>query len=334
MPHNPLQALSPTSWWVLSLVVTLLLALSACGDESPSTDDPAAAKSPSSPAGPEGDFPVTVRSGEAGGDDRITVKAEPQSIISLSPTVTEMLWAIGADEQVIAVDDQSDYPPGVPTTELSGFEPNVEAILNYEPDLVVASGDSGDLVSSLAAVSVPVLLLPSASDLEESYSQIERLGVATGHIAEAATLVAEMQKGIQAALAQAPEAQGLTYFHELSPSFYTATGRTFIGEIYSLFGLSSIANAAGQADAYPQLSNEYVVAADPDFVFIADNECCGVTVDKVRERAGWGQIAAIRENRVYQVDEDITSRWGPRVVEFVELVGDILTTQQASQLTR
>lgn len=300
--------------------LALCLALSACGDDDSDTarDDPA----PS--GGSDAAFPVTVQSGPMDGGDEITVAEEPQSIVSLSPTATEMLWAIGADEQVVAVDDQSDYPEGVPTTELSGYEPNVEAILGYEPDLVVSSGDSGDLVAGLGKARVPVLVLPSATGLEDSYAQIERLGAATGHVAEAARVVGEMQTGVEEALAAAPDAEGLTYFHELGPDLYTVTGSTFIGEIYGLFGLSSIADAAGDGDDYPQLSSEYVVSADPDFVFLADNECCKVTPEDVQARPGWGRMTAVREGRIQVVNEDITSRWGPRVVDFVRVVGEIV----------
>ena len=305
------------TWSVLPLFLALLLALSACGDTDEEPDEPSAAAS-------EAAFPVSVLSGPTDGGEELTIETEPLSIISLSPTATEMLWAIGADEQVVAVSDQSDYPEGVPTTDLSGYEPNVEAILGYEPDLVVASGDSGDLVAGLGVVDVPVLLLPAAVDLDEAYSQIERLGAATGHVAEAAEVVGEMQTGIEAALAEAPDGEGLTYFHELGPDLYTVTGSTFIGEIYGLFGLQSIADAAGEGDDYPQLSSEYVVSEDPDFVFVGDNGCCGVTPEDVQSRPGWQEMSAVRDGRIHVVDEDVTSRWGPRVVEFVELVADLL----------
>lgn len=267
-------------------------------------------------------FLVAGCRGDTTAQDEATVEKHPTSIVSLSPTATEMLFAIGADDQVVAVDDQSDYPAGVPTTELSGYEPNVEAILGYEPDLVVASADSGDLVAGLKAADVPVLLLPAATGLEESYSQIERLGAATGHVAESAEVVGEMQTGIEAAVAKAPDVEGMSYFHELGPDLYTVTGNTFMGEIYGLFGMRSIADAKG--DDYPQLSSEYVVSADPDLVFLGDNGCCGVTPGDVRERPGWEQMSAVRHGGIHVVDEDITSRWGPRVVEFVELVAKVV----------
>lgn len=280
----------------LALLLALTFLVAGCGDDTSAHDQATAEQS--------------------------TADKEPASIVSLSPSATEMLWAIGADDQVVAVDDQSDYPADVPTTELSGYEPNVEAILGYEPDLVVASADTGDLVSGLKAADVPVLLLPAATGLDDSYAQIEKLGAATGHVEQADKVVDDMQTRIKAAVAKAPDAAGMTYFHELGPDLYTVTGDTFIGEVYGLFGLRSIAEAKG--DDYPQLSSEYVASADPDLVLVGDNGCCGVTARDVRERPGWEQMSAVRDGGVHVVDEDITSRWGPRVVEFVELVARLV----------
>ena len=305
--------------WPALVLLTLPFLLAGCGGSDSDDDDQRPA------SGSDGSFPVEVLSGPEDGGDQITVETEPASIVSLSPTTTEMLWAIGAEDQVVAVDDQSDYPEGVPVTELSGFEPNIEAILGYEPDLVVASGDTGGLVDGLEAAQVPVLVLPSATDLDESYSQLERLGAATGHVDEAEQVVADMRTGIDEALASAPDASGLTYFHELGPDLFTVSGDTFIGQVFSLFGLENIADAAGEGDQYPQLSSEYVVSADPDLVFIGDNECCGVTAEDVGGRPGWEAVDAVENGQLHVVNEDITSRWGPRVVDFAEIISGILT---------
>lgn len=302
----------------LACLAAASLLLAGCGDDDSGGDD-------TSPAASGGEFPVDVLSGPVDGGETITVEDEPTSIISLSPTTTEMLWAVGAGDQVVAVDDQSDYPEDIPVTELSGFEPNIEAILGYEPDLVLASGDTGGLVKGLEAVDVPVLLLPSAADLDESYSQIERVGAATGHTDEAEKVVEEMRSGIEAAVDAAPDATGVTYFHELGPDLFSVSSDTFIGQVYSLFGLENIADAAGEGDQYPQLSSEYVVSADPDLVFIGDNECCGVTPDDVAGRAGWEDMKAVRNDQLHLVDEDMTSRWGPRVADFAESISEILT---------
>jgi len=307
------------------LVLLLTLVLSSCGSVD-TVDDPAEASSSS--AGPA--FPVSVLSGPDDGDTEVTIDAEPTSVVSLSPTATEMLWAGGAGDQVVAVDDQSDFPKDVPTTKLSGYQPNVEAILEYEPDLVIASDDTGDLVSGLRKARVPTLLLPAAEDLDETYSQIERVGEATGHEQEAADLVDETRTGIEQAVADAPEAEGVSYFHELSPDLYTATSDTFIGEVYGLFGLENVADQAKGADDYPQLSSEYVVGADPDLVFLADNQCCGVAVKDVAKRPGWEQVPAVTDDQVHVMDEDIASRWGPRTLDFAQQVSELLQEREDS----
>ena len=307
----------------LPLVLGLLV---GCGGVDTVDDD-----APPAASDAAAEFPVSVVSGEDGADTEITVEREPASIVSLSPSATEMLWAVGAADQVVAVDDQSDYPEDVPSTELSGHEPNVEAILEREPDLVITASDQGDLVAALERVHVPTLVLPSATDLDEAYSQILRVGAATGHAEEAADLVDVMRSDIEEALADAPDAEGVTYFHELTPDLYTASGETFIGEIYGLFGLTNIADRAGKGDEYPQLSSEYVVSADPDLVFLADGECCGVQAPDVADRPGWERMAAVEEGQVHVVNEDIVSRWGPRVVDFVRIISDILSERGADR---
>jgi iron complex transport system substrate-binding protein len=302
----------------LALTFTLIAACGTGDDTGPSSaDDDAAATSSA-----EG-FPVTVLSGSADAGTEITIEGRPEAIVSLSPTATETLWAVGAEDQVVAVDDQSDYPEGVPTTALSGHQPNIEAILAYEPDLVLAADDMNDLVAGLEAAGVPTLLLPAATDLDDAYSQMERIGAATGHVPDAAALVADLQQAVEQATAQGgPETAGLTYFHELDSSLYTVTSDTFIGQLYSEFGLTSIGDDAGAGDDYPQISPEFVVEADPDLIVLADTEFGDVTVENVADRPGWADLTAIRQGNVVALDADIASRWGPRIAEFAELIGD------------
>lgn len=271
----------------------------------------------------DGTFPVTVTSG----DGEVTIAERPDAIISLSPSVTETLWAVGAGEQVIAVDDRSDYPEGVPTTDLSGYSPNVEAILGKNPDLVVASDDTGGLVSGLAAAGVPTLLLPAAENLDDAYEQVERVGVATGHADSGAAVAESMREQIDEILAATPQREApLRYFHELDDTLYTITGDTFLGEIYGLFGLESVADGSG-GDGYPQLSTEFVVAADPDLIFLADSQCCGVTPASVAARPGWSGMRAVTTGQVHVLDEDLASRWGPRVVDLVREIGAVVAAQ-------
>lgn len=249
----------------------------------------------------------------------------PSRIISLSPSATETLWAVGAADQVVAVDDQSNYPADVPTTDLSGFTPNVEAILGHTPDLVIAMDAPEDLATGLQAAGVELLTLTAPATIEDAYTQIEQIGAATGHDAQASELVGQMRADIDAIVARTP-AEPLTYFHELDDTLYTVTGESFIGQIYGLFGLENIADAVGAGNPYPQLQSEYVVSANPSLIFLADAQCCSVTAESVGARAGWADVAAVQDGRVYALDADVASRWGPRIVDLVAELEQILTT--------
>lgn len=247
----------------------------------------------------------------------------PQAIISLSATATEILFAIGAGDQVIAVDEYSTFPPEAPVTDLSGFTPNVEAIAEYDPDLVLISYDPGDLVAGLELLDIDVLVQGTASSLEETYSQIIELGEKTGHFAAAEELNASISTDLSS-LTENPVGAGLTYFHEVDNTLYTATSSTFIGQLYALLGLENIADPADdQGFGYPQLSPEYIIGADPDLIFLAD-AVWGESIETLAERPGWAELTAIKNNRVVALDET-SGRWGPRVVDFLTQIHSAIT---------
>jgi iron complex transport system substrate-binding protein len=251
--------------------------------------------------------------------------------VSLSPSATETLWAIGAGPQVIAVDGQSNYPADVPRQDdLSGYTPNVEAIVSYQPDLVITTDAPDDLISGLRAAGIALLSPPAPTTLDDAYAQIEQIGAATGHVGDAAEVVAQMRARITAAVDGTTPTE-LSYYHELEPTLFSAAGTSFVGQLYGLFGLKNIADAAGDVayPAYPQLSEEYVVTADPDLIFLADVQCCGVTAQTVADRAGWAEVTAVRDGRVFELDADVASRWGPRVVDTVEQIGAVVSEVHA-----
>jgi cobalamin transport system substrate-binding protein len=241
-------------------------------------------------------------------------------IVSLSPTATEDLFAIGAGKQVVAVDQDSDYPKRAPRTSLSGLDPNVEAIANYHPDLVVIS-NGGSFVQQLENLGIRVVAQPATKTITGVYAQIKRLGGITGHLARARKLVSSMARQMRAIVHSVPQSRRhLRVYHELDPTYYSATSTTFIGSIYKLFGFRNIADAADtQHTGYPQLSAEYILQANPQIIVLAD----GQTPGEVAARPGWGTISAVRHNRVVAVNEDIASRWGPRVVQFARTVARI-----------
>lgn len=262
-------------------------------------------------------FPITIKAANG----YVTITKRPARIVSLSPTATESLFAIGAGAQVVAVDDQSNYPASAPRTKLSGYRPNAEAVAAYEPDLVVTSSSANNLLPALDRLKIPVLLEPAAKSIGDAYVQIRQLGFATGHDAEAVSLVQRMKKGIAAIVALTPRGRQLSVYHELTPDYYSATSRTFIGRVYTLFGLRNVADAADKAGyGYPKLAGEYVIASNPDLIVLADTKCCGQSSETVRSRAGWDSIAAVRNGNVVAANDDTASRWGPRIVDFLRLV--------------
>ena len=307
---------------LIAIAVALSIGLSACS----STPEPAAGAATAS----SGSFPVTLHA--ANGVVRIT--HQPHAIVSLSPTATEMLYAIGAGSQVKAVDQYSDYPPQAPKTKLDGYQPNVEAIVSYRPDLVVVAGDSTGLTRRLATFGIPVLSDPAAATLNDAYAQVRALGVATGHVAQADAVAAGMVSQIAAIVRATPRpAAPATYYYELEPTYYSVTSSTFIGRLLGLLGLKDIADAASGASAsggYPQLASEYIVHANPSYIFLADTVCCGQNARTVAARPGWSTVRAVRAGDVVGINDDIASRWGPRVVDLLRVVATALDKHRGS----
>ncbi|MBI4933518.1 MAG: ABC transporter substrate-binding protein [Actinobacteria bacterium] len=265
------------------------------------------------------------------GDDSTTSSSSNDlKIVSLSPTATEMLFAIGAGPQIIAVDDQSNYPAEAldKPHDLSGFEPNVEAIAALKPDLVIMQDPT--IQEQLEALGITVWIGSAAASFDDVYTQIEQLGAATEHVGEAAELVSKMQTDIAAAVAAAPQAKGLKVYHELDNTFYSVTSNTFIGQVYAQFGMVNIADEAQPGNDYPQLNAEYIVQQNPDLVFLADTKCCGESPETAATRPGWDALAAVQNEGVIGLDDDIASRWGPRLVDFITAVSDAVAKVPAA----
>ncbi|HYK33311.1 MAG TPA: ABC transporter substrate-binding protein [Streptosporangiaceae bacterium] len=273
-----------------------------------------------------------ARPGQSGADPS-AARSRPDAIISLSPTGTEMLYAIGAGRQVSAVGQYSDYPPQAPHTRLSEFTPSVEAIVARRPDLVVIDPEAArGLARQLAGFGIRVILLPAATKLADVYAQLDELGRATGHLAQARAESRRIRAQITRIVASIPRrSRPLTYYYELSPTYFSVTSDTFVGRLLALLGLKSIADgarAATGASGYPQLSAEAILTADPDYIFLADTICCGQSARKVAARPGWGLIRAVRQHHVVGLNDDIASRWGPRIVNLLRTVAAALRQHQ------
>ncbi len=273
-------------------------------------------------------FPVTVADARRG----VTVERRPERIVSLSPSATETLFALGAGGQVVAVDDESDYPRGVPRTDLSSFQPNVEAIASHRPDLVVApSTMPADAFAGLRRLGLTVFAEAPPDDLDDAYRELRDLGRLTGRPDAGRRLARRVRASVERLVAAAPPGRSLDVFHELDAELYSASSETFIGRVYERLGLGNVADPAARrgGSPYPQMSSEGVVTADPDLVVLADSECCGQTPATVAARPGWDAVAAVRAGAVVAIDDDVASRWGPRIPLFVARVVDAMRLARA-----
>jgi len=302
-----MKSISRRRWLV---AVPFVLIAAACGG-----DDSSSSSTPSSGQ-------VTVETTSTPDSDEV-----PQRILSLSPTHTEMLFALDAGDHIVAVDSLSNYPEEAEAvrTDLSAYEPNVEAISAYEPDLVVIGDDFTGLADQMALLGIDTWTGTTPTSLDDVYAQIEDLGARIGRVDEAAMTVGLMRSAVETILGQSPGLDlGLTYYHELDNTYYSVTSNTFIGQLYSLFGLRNIADVSEGTSDYPQLSAEFIVSQNPDLVFLADTVCCGVTAESVGERPGWGELSAVRAGLVFEMNDDLASRWGPRIVDYLWAISEAL----------
>ena len=302
-----MKSISRRRWLV---AVPFVLIAAACGG-----DDSSSSSTPSSGQ-------VTVETTSTPDSDEV-----PQRILSLSPTHTEMLFALDAGDHIVAVDSLSNYPEEAEAvrTDLSAYEPNVEAISAYEPDLVVIGDDFTGLADQMALLGIDTWTGTTPTSLDDVYAQIEDLGARIGRVDEAAMTVGLMRSAVETILGQSPGLDlGLTYYHELDNTYYSVTSNTFIGQLYSLFGLRNIADVSEGTSDYPQLSAEFIVSQDPDLVFLADTVCCGVTAESVGQRPGWGEMSAVRAGLVFEMNDDLASRWGPRIVDYLWAISEAL----------
>jgi iron complex transport system substrate-binding protein len=264
-------------------------------------------------------FPVEVDSAAG----TVTVPERPEAIVSLSPTATEMLFAIGAGDRVVAVDQFSNYPPEAPAGSLDGFNPDLEAILATGPDLVVTQGLPPDIEAGLVAAGTVVLTQPPASSFDDTYDQMAELGLATGEVDGAAEANASLRADVEGVLASLPRPDSpVRVFHEIDDSFYTASSNSFIGQVYAEMGFENVADALDDGSGYPLVDGESIIAADPTLIVYTDQ--VGYGADEISARPGWETMTAVAQGNLVQVDADVASRWGPRIVEFMEAIAAAL----------
>lgn len=280
-----------------------------------SLDAPCSTATPPAPSS----FPLTET------DDlgrAVALAARPERIVSLAPSNTEILFALGAADRVVGVDAASDFPPEVAEKPDVGdyVAPDPERVVAVEPDLVLASGLHAEtVVPALEALDLTVAVI-DPPNLEATLASIERVGRMTGTpgAAEVACRLRERVAVVEATVAGAPEPR---VFFELSPDLYTAGPDSFVDDLIARAGGANVAADADQP--WPQLSAEAVVAADPEVIILADHEA-GVDAAAVAARPGWSLLAAVEAGRVVEIEPDLALRPGPRVVDGLEEIARAL----------
>ena len=292
---------------LLPLIVLALAAVAlACGDDD---DGGGAPVTPTLPAAT-----LTASPEET---------ARPERIISYSPAATEILFAIGAGQQMVGVDRFSDFPPE--TAELAQFDTffdttDPEAALAVTPDLIVTI--TPGQAEQFRDLGMTVLLLEFPTSIEGVFGNVRHLGEATGNASAADALIEEMRMRIDAVIDSiAGVDTGPTVFWELDNTLFTVADDTFIGSMLTALKARNI--AADALTAFPQLTAEAVIAANPEVILLAD-EAFGESVETVAARPGWSVIDAVVNGRVVPIDPDIASRPGPRIVEAMETLVSIL----------
>jgi iron complex transport system substrate-binding protein len=268
-------------------------------------------------------FPVTVTDVLG---RQVTIATPPQRIVSLAPSTTEQLFAIGAGDKVVGVTTYDNYPPQVQALERVGgyAAPNisVEKILSLKPDLVVSRGEfHRPVVEAVARVGLDVLAM-EPQNFAEVYATMTLLGRLTDRATQATRVVAEMQQRvaqIQAQVATIPPSQQVTVFYKAyDEPLLTAGPSTFIGHVIAMAGGHNI--FADRQESYPQVSAEEVLRRNPMVILgPATSEKLLATPLALRH-PGWQHLAAIKNHRIHLLDDDLVSRPGPRLVMALEAV--------------
>ena len=319
-----------------TLLITLLIALmTACAPQATPTTAPVptevvVTEAPATQAPTEAPTEAPAALTFTDGLDReVTLAGPAQRVVSLAPSNTEILFAIGAGSQVVGRDQLSDYPEAAKAvTDIgSAFEAlNTELIVSLKPDLVLAAEiNTADQVKALEDLGITVYYLKNPVTLEEMYTNLEIVAQMTGHEDDAAKLIDEFKARVAAVdekIATATEKP--TVFYELDASDpakpYTVGKGTFITLLIERAGGQNI---AGELDAYPQLSLEQVVAANPDFIILGDS-AYGTTPESVAARPGWDGLSAVVNNQIFPFDDNLVSRPGPRLVDGLEALAKVL----------
>ena len=245
--------------------------------------------------------------------------SSPKRIISLSPSITEILFEIGSGNQVIAVDNLSNYPNEAPISDISAYDPNVEAISLFNPDLVILSYNIKNLNTALKKIGIETIYLPAPLNFEDILDQIDYLGLKTGNEDKAKNLISNMKVRMKTLQKLRENEKATKIYHEIDPNYYSPSKFSFIGDIYQKLNYKNVADKADISNlGYPKLSPELIISENPDLIVLPGKD--NKYVEKVKLRPGWSYIEAVKKNNFLLTNNDIASRWGPRILNFASIL--------------
>lgn len=306
--------------WLFSVMAVFVLA--ACGaddaNETPKTDKPDTEENETEVT--ETTYPLTME--DATGNE-ITLEEEPENIVTTMPSNTEILFELGLADEIVAVSDNDDYPEEATDKEkIGGFELNIEAIVALDPDIVfghesaLSSNEEG--YKQIEEAGIPVYVVKEAKNFDETYKTIEEIAELTNKQEEAANTIDAMKEKVDEVVEKVKDEEERTVFVETSPApeIYTPGNNTFMQEMLDLIGAKNISD---DQDDWFMMDPEEIVNRNPD-VIIVMYDFVPTAVEDVYKRDGFDTITAIKEEQVIQVDENLTSRTGPRLGEGLEEV--------------
>ena len=326
--QRPQKAMARLIFTIITVMI-IGLVVAACGGSSAPADEPVESSIPTlAPAEmqdptiepTEDVYPLTFVDGMG---REVVLPGSAQRIVSIAPSNTEILFAIGAGDQIVGRDEVSDYPPEALAIASIGStygELNTEAILALEPDLVLAATiTSPEQVQTLEVLGIPVFLLANPEDFSGLLENIKIVGILTGHETEAEALAAGLHERIEVVTQKAADAGLVSVFYEVDGTDPTAPWTTGAGTFQDvLIGLVGGENIAVDIAGWGQMSLEEIVTRDPQVVIFGEGPWVPTTVESYSDRSGWGEIAAVVDGRVYGIDTNLVDRPGPRLVDALE----------------
>lgn len=300
------------------IIVIIILCIVGCKNESKiSEPNPQNHKTNTA-------FPITLTD-QMGRE--VTIEKLPERIISLAPSNTEILFTLGLEDRIVGVTDFCDYPEAAKSKEkIGGFsEPNIEKIISLQPDLILATSMHQKAVEELEKLNVPSVVL-DPKDFEDVFTSIEIIGKATGVDDKAAAVVGDLKarvKDIDDKVAKLTADERPKVYYEIWPSPITTAGPgTFVNDIIQRAGGENIAKDAKKA--YPQYSQEMIVAKNPDIIIFSHHGSSNQSAEDILNRQGWESIEAIKNNKVFYLEENLVQRATPRLVDGLEQLAEMM----------